>query len=552
MTADIVIRGGTLVDGSGAPGRAADVAIVGDRISEIGSGLTGAKELDASGQVVAPGFIDIHTHYDAQIFWDPALTPSCYHGVTTVVGGNCGFSIAPTRPEHRETIALTLENVEDMNVSALAAGIPWDFETFPEYLDSIRRKGMILNYNAYVGHTALRLFGMGDAAYERGATDGEIQLMCEALREALRAGAAGLATSFAITHRGMNGLPIPSRFAEKGEFEALCKVVGEVGKGVVHVAPGDQCNVSDLYPLQRETGVPFTWAALLTFHGTDYRKTAEINSQQHAQGAQVWPQVSPRKLTFQFQMADPFFLNQSECFAELMSQPREARFAAYRDAEWRRLALEQSSAQALKPRWDSIDVAETNAHPELIDRSVAEIAAERGISPIDVVCDLSLEEDLQTRFRQIVANDDEEGVAYLLKRDDCVLGLSDGGAHLGQLCDAPNPTTFLGKWVREHELMSIEQAVYKLAKQPATLFGFKDRGEIRSGMKADVVVFDPDTVASGPLRRVRDFPADSERLTADQPSGMTHLLVNGTPIRENQKSLHEDMEIRPGEVAELA
>ncbi|MCH2172942.1 amidohydrolase family protein [Myxococcota bacterium] len=552
MANDIVIRGGTLIDGSGAPGQLADVAISGDRISEIGPGLSGARELDASGQVVAPGFIDIHTHYDAQVFWDPALTPSCYHGVTTVVGGNCGFSIAPTRPEHRETIALTLENVEDMDVSALEVGIPWDFETFPEYLDSIRRRGTILNYNAYVGHTALRLFGMGDAAYERGATDAEIQRMCEALREALLAGAAGLATSFAVTHRGMNGLPIPSRFAEKGEFEALCKVVGEVGKGVVHVAPGDQCNVPDLYPLQRETGVPFTWAALLTFHGVNYRTMAELNTEQRAQGANVWPQVSPRKLTFQFQMSDPFFLNQSDCFANLMSQPRENRLAAYRDPEWRRTAMEQAGKQALTARWENIEVAETTVHGELIGRSVADLASERGASPIDVLCDLSLDENLETRFRQIVANDDDEGVAYLLQREDCVLGLSDGGAHVGQLCDAPNPTTFLGKWVRDHELMPLERAVYKLAKEPAMLFGFKDRGEIRPGMKADVVVFDPDSVDSGPLRRVRDFPANCERLTADQPSGMTHLLVNGTPIRENEKSLHEGMEARPGEVAELA
>jgi len=551
MTADLVIRGGTVVDGTGAPGRVADVAITGDRISAIGPDLKGQRELDASGQVVAPGFIDIHTHYDAQVFWDPALTPSCFHGVTTVVAGNCGFSIAPTRPEHRETIALTLENVEDMDRSALAAGIPWDFETFPEYLESVRRRGTIINYNAYAGHTALRLFAMGDAAYERGATDEEIERMCGALREALEAGAAGLATSFAVTHRGMDGLPVPSRFAEKGEFEALCKVVGEFGKGVVHVAPGEQCNIPDLYPLQRETGRPFTYAALLTFEGASYRDQAEFNTQQHAQGADVWPQVSPRPLTFQFQMSDPFFLNQAEAFANLMKGTRAEREAAYRDPEWRRTAAKQIDESVLTVRWKTVEIAESDVHTELIGRNVSDLAAERGCHPIDVVCDVALEDDLKTRFRQIVANDDEEGVAYLLNRDDCALGLSDGGAHVGQLCDAPLPTTLLGKWVRDRGIMPIERAIQKLSQEPARLFGFVDRGELAVGKKADIVVFDPATVDSGPVRRVRDFPADSERLTADEPRGMTHLLVNGTPIRENGKSLHEAMDARPGEIAEI-
>src|SRR5574341_2412329 len=260
MPADIVIRGGTVFDGSGAPGQTADVAIAGGVIRDIAPNLRGEHELDASGCAVAPGFIDIHTHSDAQVFWDPALRPSSSHGVTTVVAGNCGFSIAPTRPEHHEVIARTLENVEDMDGAALAAGIPWDVETFPEYLESIRRRGTVLNFTAYVGHTALRLYVMGDAAYERTAAAQEIQRMCQLVREAIETGAAGFSTSFAYTHRGLDGKPVPSRFAARDEAEALFFAAGQTGKGVVLVAvPGEQCGYADIYELQPRVGRPFTY-----------------------------------------------------------------------------------------------------------------------------------------------------------------------------------------------------------------------------------------------------------------------------------------------------
>jgi N-acyl-D-aspartate/D-glutamate deacylase len=548
MAADLVIRGGSVVDGSGQARRRADVAITGDRISGIGEGLSGHRELDASGKIVAPGFIDIHTHYDAQVFWDPALTPSCFHGVTTVVAGNCGFSIAPTRPEHRDTVARTLENVEDMNVDTLNEGIPWDFETHTEYLDSIRRRGTILNYTCYIGHTALRLFVMGDAAYERVATEDEVEGMCRVVREAMAGGAPGLATSFATTHVGMGGRPIPSRFAERSEFEALCHAVAESGRGVIHVAPGEQLGIPDLYELQPRIGRPFTYGALLTFPGGGHMQLVELNDKGREAGAQVWPQVTPRPLTFQMTMEDPFTLNVAASMAGLMQGDRDGRIAAYRDAEWRRITEDELSRCSMKPRWDTFEIAESAAAPELEGRRVTDIGKERGLSPLSVLCEIALAEDLGTRFRCILANDDTDGVAYLLTREGVTLGLSDGGAHVGQLCDAPQATDLLGNWVRDREIFSVEEAVRRLSGQQADIFGFPARGYLREGYFADIAVFDPETVSPGRVRRVRDFPGNAERLTADEPKGMTHVIVNGTPIQVDEKPLIDQLEGRPGQV----
>jgi N-acyl-D-aspartate/D-glutamate deacylase len=545
--AELVIRGGTVVDGTGAPGVRADVAIEGDRIAAIAPRLSGTRTLDASGCIVAPGFVDIHTHYDAQVFWDPALTPSCFHGVTSVVAGNCGFSIAPTRAAHRETIARTLESVEDMNPASLAAGVPWDFETHPEYLASVGRRGTALNFGAYVGHTAVRLYVMGDAAYERHATPDEVARMCDVVRESMRAGAVGLATSFAPTHLGIDGKPVPSRFAELAEFEAMAGVLRELGRGVVAVTPGAGF-FREIYDFQRRVGVPVTYTALLAIPGF-WQMGAKLNAEETAAGADVWPQVSCRKITMQLRMSDPFQFNQAASFAALMGKPRGARLAAYRDPAWRARALAELDATALPPRWNSIEVAESVKHAALADRRVAELAAERGATPFDVMLDLSLDEDLETRFRCIQSNDDEEGIAHLLRAPHVVLGLSDAGAHVGQLCDAPLPTDLLGNWVRERGVLPLEEAVRKLTSEPAALFRFTDRGVLRPGAFADVAVFEPERVAPGPLRRVRDFPAGADRLTADRPEGVRHVLVNGTPIRADGAS---DLAARPGRLVAQA
>ncbi len=544
MPAELVIRGGTVVDGTGDPGRRADVAITDGRIVEIGPDLHGTRELDAAGCIVAPGFIDIHTHYDAQVFWDPALRPSSYQGVTTVIAGNCGFTIAPTRPEHHHVIVQTLENVEDMNAASLTEGIVWDFQTYPEYLELVRSRGTLLNFACYVGHSSVRLYVMGDDAYQRAATPDEITRMCRIVVEAIEAGAAGFSTSFAYTHRGMNGLPVPSRFAERDEVEALFMAAGSTGKGVVLATAGDQCTYADMYELQPRIGRPLTYPM---FALTDGRNQPQLDLQNEAvaNGLQVWPQVTPRPLTMQFTMDSPFSLNVSPVVAELMDQDRDARIAAYSDPEWRARATADLAEQPMRPRWETCEVSESDRHPELEGRRVDAVAREWGCDPFDVICQLAVEEDLGTRFRIYIANDEPTSVGELLAHDQMVLGLSDAGAHIGQLCDAPLPTDLLGTWVRQRNVLSVEQAVRKLSGEPADIFGFDQRGYLREGYWADVCVFDPTTVSPGPMKRVQDFPAGGERLTCEEPTGLRHVLVNGVPIRVDEVELPLG-DVRPG------
>jgi N-acyl-D-amino-acid deacylase len=550
MPTDLVIRGGTVVDGSGAPGRVADLAVADGVIREIGPNLRGEHELDASGCVVAPGFIDIHTHYDAQVFWDPMLRPSSSHGVTTVVAGNCGFTIAPTRPEHHDVIIGTLENVEDMDAASLAAGIVWDFQTHPEYLELVRRRGTVINFTAYVGHSSVRLYVMGDAAYERAATSDEIDEMARLVGEAIEFGAAGFSTSFAYTHRGVDGKPVPSRFAARDEVGALFMAAGRTGKGVVLATAGEQCTYADMYEWQPRIGRPFTYP-LFALAGRRHGPQLALHEESLARGAQVWPQVTPRPLTMQFTMASPFSLNVSSVFGELMDRDRDARIAAYHDPEWRARAAADLQQVPMRPRWETCEVSESERFPELEGRRVDELARERGCSPLDVICDVALGDDLRTRFRIYIANDDVGEVSDLLTREHVALGLSDAGAHVGQLCDAPLPTDLLGNWVREREVMPLERAVRKLSGEQADLFGFARRGYLREGSWADVCVFDPETVGTGPLRRVRDFPAGGERLTAEEPTGLRDVLVNGTPIRRDGVQI-DAPDVRPGTRPEIA
>ncbi|MEU8137451.1 N-acyl-D-amino-acid deacylase family protein [Streptodolium elevatio] len=525
--ARVVVRGGEVVDGSGAPAFRADVLVVDGRVEELGPDLTGDHILDATGCVVAPGFIDVHTHYDAQVFWDPACTPSSYHGVTTAVLGNCGFSLAPCRPERRALMVRMLHDLEDMRTDTLEEGVDWGFATFADYLDAVERLGPDINLAAYVGHSAVRIDVMGEDAYEREATVTEIVEMRQVVRDALAAGAIGFATSASPT-----GRRCPSRFANLEETVGMLAELRDAGRGIASFVPGGELDHAALYALQPEIGRPFTWTAMLALADGRHRDWVELHREGVETGAAVHPQVSCRPLVAQTTLLAPFALR-APCLAELEGRSPVLRAAAYRDRTWRE-RLEQELGQGLlAPRWDRWYVAESPTRPSWHGRSVTEIAEERGVAPLDAAFDTALDDDLATRFTVVLANDDEDEVAELLRLDGAVLGLSDAGAHPDQICDAVAPTDLLGGWVRERGVLTLEQAVRKLTGEVADLFGLAGRGYVRPGAAADLVVFDPDEVGPGPIRRVADFPANADRLTADAPTGLRHVLVRGVPIRRD-------------------
>jgi N-acyl-D-aspartate/D-glutamate deacylase len=544
-----VIRGGDVVDGDGGPRVRADVAIEGDRIVEIGVGLRGDDVLDASGLVVMPGMVDVHTHYDAQVFWDPALTPSCFLGVTSVIMGNCGYSIAPVgdHPQAAEMVIGTMENVEDMDPRSLAAGVPWDtFRTFAEWRAAVAAGGSILNYAAYVGHTAVRIAAMGPDAFEREPTDDEMAAMIGLVEQSLAEGALGFATSWAPTHQGWKGKPVPSRVADGAEFETLAQLVGARGTGVVEATLGGPVSMDELYAFQRTLGVPLSiGGGLLAIPGF-WSALLEIHERGIAAGANVWAQVSARPLTFQMTMDSPFQFNQAPIFRALIDGSREERLAAYRDETWRKAAADDLAALALPPRWDKLVVAETDARPGWIGETIAELMTETGAEPLDIVLGLALEEDLATRFTTVLLNDDPEGIEAIITADNTALSFTDAGAHVGMVCDAPMHLEVLAERVRRDGLFTLERAVQKMTSELADVWQLTGRGRVRVGGFADLVVLDPETVAPGPTRRVRDFPAGGERLTCDQPEGIAHILVNGFPIQRDGRSFATSTTERPG------
>jgi N-acyl-D-amino-acid deacylase len=539
---DLTITGGTILDGTGTPGVIGDVAIAEGRVVALGPGAAGGAEsaasIDATGLVVSPGFVDIHTHYDAQVLWDRMMTVSPWHGVTTVVMGNCGFGVAPTRPENRELIVRTLEKVEGMSASALRAGLgdDWPFETFPQYLDAVEARGPAINVAAMIGHTPVRLEVMGQESTERPATDEEIARMRSIVAEAIDAGAVGFATSKSPTHVGFEGRPVPSRSAEMAEILALTGALGDAGRGVIQATMGSGLAFAEFAEITRRCGRPISWTALLAGVGGPGVSAwmLEESIKLLDQGLPVHPQVSCRPLNFEFTMAEPFPFESMRLFGAISAAPDlAAKVAVYRDTTFRRELREKLAAGrggALGGSWERTVVSWFPPDHDLDERNLAELADERGVDPTDLVLDLALESGLETRFRMAVLNYDEDEVEGLLTDPHTMIGLSDAGAHASQLCDSGFATHLLSRWVRERGAMSLPEAVRKLTQEPAEIFGLSDRGLLAQGRPADVVVFDPDTVACEPLRRVQDQPAGADRLIAEA-TGIEAVVVNGTILR---------------------
>jgi N-acyl-D-amino-acid deacylase len=534
MAHQLVVRGGTVIDGTGRQAREADVGIDDGVVTAVGLGLRGEQVLDAAGCVVAPGFIDLHTHYDPQVLWDPALSPSGQLGVTSVVAGNCGFSIAPCPPELRGSMMRTLDSVEDMRVRTLEAGIEWDFETYPEYLAAVTRRGTEVNFGGYVGHTAARLWVLGDAAYDREATPDEVARIADVVTEAIRAGALGFSSDRSPFHRGDGGRPVPSAAASQGELEAIWAAVGALGRGLLHVAPGEEYHW--IYEVQPRIGRPVTWSAILAYDpGASSKAPWSAKIADHLAGmeagADVHPQVTCRPITFQVSMADPSVFAMVPAFAAVMGAERAGRRALYEDPAWRaRAGGEIATGGHIDIAWDRFVVGETR-DPSLAGRTVAALAAERSTPPLDTALAVALAEDLTTRFTAVFANYDPAAVGTLLTTPGCVLGLSDAGAHVGQGCDAVLPLDYLARWVRDRGVTTPEDGVRRLTGELATLIGLHDRGVLRPGMAADLVVLDWDRLDPGPTRRVADLPGGGDRLVADAPVGLHHIVVNGVPTR---------------------
>jgi N-acyl-D-aspartate/D-glutamate deacylase len=533
----VVIRNGSLVDGTGAPARHADVAICAGKIVEIGD-ISGAarRTIDASDCVVAPGFIDPHTHYDAQICWDGAVTPSSWHGVTSVVMGNCGVGIAPCRPAARDIAMHDLVNVEAIPFEVLNQGITWDWETFPEYMQAAERRKPALNLAFLAPLTPFRHYVMGGESIERAATADETARISALLGEAMDAGAFGFSSTILNQHLGYQGRPLACRLASDEELTAYANVLRDKNKGAIEIAltrqvgvlEDEQCQTLDL--LLRESGRPVTFIAL--FDRDDIpeavRDTLRRAAPMIARGAR--PQTSPLPLTREINMRNPFafaaFPSWKRVFEDLS---KEAQRAVYADTGFRNAFREDLKSPLGFGNWERIAMHEANAAElkPLEGMSIAEIGRAQGKDGVDTLLDLTLADDLDIEFTMSSYNTRVDRMAELLNNPSILIGLGDGGAHLDMLCDSGYPTFLLGTWVRERGVLSLEEAVRRLTSDPADLFGISGRGRLAPGVAADVTIFDPATIGSKNRGERRyDLPGGGKRMV--MPSrGVEHTFVNG-------------------------
>lgn len=545
MDYDIKITGGTIYDGTGAEGSIGDIGIKDGKVVALGKAEgTAAREVDATGRIVCPGFVDIHTHYDAQIVWDRFLDVSPWHGVTTAVIGNCGFGVAPTKPEDRLDMLRTLEKVEGMGLAAMQAGIgeDWGFESFGEYLDVVEAKGIGINIAVLAGHTPIRFHVMGRDSMKREATQDEIDQMAALVKGAIKAGAVGFGTSNIPLHNAFDGLPVPSRMATTDEIDQLVGAMAEEdgGKGVLMVAAGPVFHINEMTAISKKHNRNVTWAALLADgNGKEgsHRRMIDMTLQAHNDGAKVFPQVSCRPLQFDFNMGEPYPLGMAQGIGDILAAEDDAaKKEIYNSDAFRKTMRDESDAETgFYVRWYERTVISLNPlNADDTNRPITQLAAEAGKHPVDYVLDLSVETDFKARFRFDLMNYDEDEVAFLLDHADgaAVIGLSDAGAHADQLCDASFSSHLLGHWVRDKKVLPMNRAINILTKHAADIYGIKDRGRLEEGLPADVVIFDPETIGALPLERVFDMPANGERLISGS-KGMEMVIVNGTVLREN-------------------
>jgi N-acyl-D-aspartate/D-glutamate deacylase len=552
MAYDLVIKNGVVIDGSGLPRYRADVGVRHGKIVTLGRIRERAREvLDADGLVVAPGFVDGHTHMDAQVFWDPLGTSSCYHGITTVVMGNCGFTLAPCAAEDKHMVVRNLQRAEDIPPAAMEAGIRWSWTTYPEFLDTLESLPKGINYAGYVGHSAVRTFVMGERAFEAQATEAELQAMERQVRDALRAGAMGFTTSRSPSHETPDGRPVASRVADWSEVRRLVGVMGELNAGILEIAgegvdrkaghPGVRDWHVRLRDLALETGRPITFGVFGRREAPGvWRQYLDLLDETAAMGGRMFAQAHSRSLSalLSFKTQMPF--DRLPVWKELRRLPLSEQREKLRDPDLRRTLVEASAER------DGKKALGTEARPtdyewlwvfdnvEGPHRSVAEVARERRQHPVEAMIELALDKDLDLFFLMPVANEDQDIALEIMRHPRTVTTFSDSGAHVSQLMDSSLQTHLLYHWVRTKQAFTLEQAVRMLTLVPATLWGFHDRGLVREGMAADLCVFDPDTIMAEMPEVVDDLPSGARRLV-QRTRGIAATVVNGEILLRDGK-----------------